>query len=103
MDYSLEVLLRVVKRKKEFEIRWPTHDDQKASAAPLENNRINEPLLQGVFAVTDGGRMACADFTNANLQNAYFEGYTQAVEVTNLFVFNFFRELIHAAVNYPGS
>ena len=47
--------------------------------------------------------MPCADCTNANLQNAYFEGYTQAVEVTKLFVFNCFGELIHAAVNYPGS
>ena len=36
MDYSLEVPLCVMKRKKEFEIRWPTHDEQKASAALLE-------------------------------------------------------------------
>lgn len=37
------------------------------------------------------------------LRNAYFEGFTQGVEVTNLFVFKFFRDLIHAAFKYLGS
>lgn len=36
------------------------------------------------------------------MQNAYYEGYTGNVEVTNLFVFNFLGEVIHAAVK-PGS
>lgn len=103
LDFSLEVLVRVVKREKDFEIKWPSYDEMKASASLLENNRINGGLLQGIFAVTDGGRMPCADYTDTNLQNAYFEGFTQGVEVTNLFVFNFFGELIHAAINYPGS
>ena len=105
MDYCLEVLLHVVKRKsrKEFEIRWPTVEEMKASSALLERNRVYRPFLKGVFAVTDGGRMPCADYTDTNLQNAYFEGYTQNVEVTNLFVWNFFGEIVHAAVNYPGS
>ena len=105
LDYGLEVLKRVVvqKEEKDYEIRWPSYEEMKASAALLENNRINGLLLTGVFAVTDGGRMPCADYTDCNLQNAYFEGFTQAVEATNLFVFNFFGELIHAAINYPGS
>ena len=47
--------------------------------------------------------MPCADYTDQDLQNAYYEGYTQSVEVTNLFVWNFYEEIIHAAVNYPGS
>lgn len=37
------------------------------------------------------------------MQNAYFEGYTQNVEVTNLFVRNVFGEIIHAAINFPRS
>ncbi|CDF33017.1 unnamed protein product [Chondrus crispus] len=37
------------------------------------------------------------------MQNAYFKGFTQGVEVTNLFVWNFYGELIHAAINFPGS
>ena len=105
MDYALEVILRVVKRKsqKAFEIRWPKIEEIRASASLLDHNRTYRPLLQGVFAITDGGRMPCADDTDIDLQNAYFEGFTQNVEVTNLFVWNFFGEIIHAAVNYPGS
>ena len=105
MDYALEVLKRVVcnRSRTEFEIRWPTHDEMKLSAALLEKNRVSGHWLKGVFAITDGGRMPCADYIDQDLQNAYFEGFTQGVEVMNLFVFNFFGELIHAAVNYPGS
>lgn len=36
-------------------------------------------------------------------KNAYYEICKQSVEVTNIFVFNFFGEIIHAGVNYPGS
>ena len=62
MDYSLEVLLRVVKRKhrKEFEVK-PTVPEMHASASLLQQNRTYGPLLRGVFAVTDGGRMPCVD------------------------------------------
>ena len=105
MDYSLEVLLHVIKRKnkKEFEIRWPRVEEMKASSALLEQNRVHGLLLRGVFAITDGGRMPCADYTDLDLKNAYFEGFTQNVEDTNLFVWNFFGEIIHAAINYLGS
>ena len=105
MDYSLQVLCRVVKRKsrKDFEVRWPNIEEMRASAALLEQNRIHGRLLQGVFGITDGGRMPCADYTDLDLQNAHFEGFTQNVEVTNLFLWSFFGEIIQAAVNYPGS
>lgn len=47
--------------------------------------------------------MLCADFQNLDLHNAYFEGYKKQVEVTNLFLWNFKGELIHAAMNFSGS
>ena len=59
--------------------------------------------MKGIFAVTDGARMPCAKFTDPNIQNAYFEGFTQGTEVTNLLVWNFKGEVIHAGINYPGS
>jgi len=64
---------------------------------------VNERFLKGFFGVTDGGRMPYANFTYPNLQNAYIEGFTQNVEIKNLFLFNFFGELIQAAINYSGS
>ena len=105
LDFGLEVLRRVVMNKEnvDFGIRWPEFEEMKESFSLLVENRIYGRLLEGVFASTDDGRMPCADYTDTSLQNAYFEGFTQGVEVTNLFVFNFYGELIHAAMNYPGS
>lgn len=40
--------------------------------------------------------MPGADLIDTNLQKAYFGGYTQGVGVNNLFVFNFFGELVFA-------
>lgn len=57
-------------------------------ASILETHRQYGPFLKGVFAVTNGGRMLCADYTNIDIQNAYFEGFTRNMEVTNLFVWN---------------
>ena len=69
MDYPLEVLLHVVKRKnrKEFEIRWHSVEEMKASSALLEQNTVHRRLLLGFFAISDAGRMPCADFTNLDL------------------------------------
>ena len=105
MDYALEVLLQDVKKKRlpAFEIRWPTVDEMKASALLLMRNRQYGPLLEGLFVVTDGSSMPCADYTNVNLQDSYFEGSTQEGQVTNLFVLDFFGEIINAAINFPGS
>eukprot|EP00171_Calliarthron_tuberculosum_P001424 IDg1424t1 len=85
LDYSLQVLERVVKRSDEvdFAIVWPDKEAKRKSAALLQRNRRLGPLLSGVFAIMDG--------------------FTQAVEVTNLFVWSFEGMIIHAAVNYPGS
>ena len=50
-----------------------------------------------------GERMPCATCTDRDVQNAYWEGFTQCDEVINLFVWNLVEEIIHAAVNFPGS
>lgn len=47
--------------------------------------------------------MTPVDYDDRDLQNAYYEEYIFSVEVTNLFVYNFRGELMHAEINYPGS
>ena len=47
--------------------------------------------------------MPCATYTNPNLQNAYWKGFNQANEVTNLIVWNFHGECIYVDVNFPLS
>lgn len=83
-----------------FQISSPGITETTEFAPFSQNRREIGRLLKDVIGVADGGILFCANFTDVNLQKAYFEGFTQAVEVTNLFVFNFFGELIQAAVNF---
>ena len=69
----------------------------------MERNRTFGRLLKGIFAVTDGARMPCAKYKCPMYQNAYFEGFKQGTEATNLLVWDFRGEIIHAGINYPGS
>ena len=105
LNYALEVLYRLVQNKNiaDFEIRWPSPAEMKSSCQLLESNRQNGFLLKGVFAVVDGARMPWATYADPKLQNAYWEGFTQGHEVTNLLVWNFYGEIIFAAVNFLGS
>jgi len=73
------------------------------SSALLANNRELGEILKGVFSITDGARMPCAVHDEPLLENAYWEGFTQGHEATNVFVWNFFGEVIHAGINFPGS
>ena len=105
LDFGLEVMQKIVRtyRDNHFRICWPSEHEMRNSASLLTRNRPYGRLLSGVFAVMDGGRMPCASYSDPDVQNAFWEGYTQAHEVTNLFVWNFYGELIFAAVNFPGS
>lgn len=69
----------------------------------LLRNRSDENLLKGVFATLDGARIPCAKYTDPLLENAIRKGFIKGHEVTNLFVWNFYGEIIYAAVNFPGS
>ena len=62
------------------------------SARLLQCNRQQGHILTGVFAVLEGSRMPCATYTEPDFQNAFWEGFTQCDEVTNLFVWNFYGE-----------
>lgn len=88
LDYALEVLYRVVRKPAnlEFAVTWPTESEMLSSAGLLETNRPLGPVLRGIFAVMDGGRMPCVSYTDPDLQNACWESFTQAEEVTKLFV-----------------
>lgn len=105
LNYSLEALWRAAKDRsnKDFEATWPTPAEMALSAALLQKNRANGAALKGIFGVTEGGRMPRAEHANQGLQNVYYEGHASSAEVTDLLAFNFFGELAHAAVNYPGS
>ena len=78
LEDALKVSLRVVKKgkNKELEIRWPTVEEMRLSADLLQSSVLNGYLLGDVYGSVDGGRMPCAHYVNADLQNAYFKGFT---------------------------
>lgn len=49
------------------------------------------------------GRILCAKYTDASIQNALYKEYTGNGEKNNLFVLDFKGELIHSAVNFQES
>lgn len=92
VDYGMEILFKVIKNKKDdkFNVKWPDEDGISEYNESLVHKIPNGRLLKGIFGVVDGVCLPCADSDDADLQNVYYEGYTSNVEVTNLFVFNFF-------------
>lgn len=105
LNYAMDVLLRMITKRgsNDFAVRWPCIEEIRYNAALLKAKRRYGIVLDRIFAVTDGARMSCVSFEEPQLQNAYYQGYNQKVEVTNLLVWAFTGEIIHAAVNYPGS
>lgn len=88
LDCSLEVILRMVKKKErvELEIRRPKPRGIQISISLLQSNLTFGPHLEGLFAVNDRVPMPRASLIACDLQNAYFEGFKKGVQVTNLFV-----------------
>ena len=72
-----------------FAVKWPDENQMRHSASLLEQNRNHGGLLSGIFAVMDGGRVLCSCNGDLNIQNDYWEGFTQSYEVTNPFVWDF--------------
>lgn len=104
-DYGFNLLLNTLRNKgvPQFCVSWPSVAEMDDSYQLLKKNRENVHLLPDVFCVIHGGRMPCADYEDKDLQNAFYEGYTGNLEVTNIFVFNFRGEIIHSGVKFPGS
>lgn len=74
------------------------------SAKSLEQSKPEAPTyLNGVFGVVDSGRLFCESCDDSNLHDSYFDGYTQLIEDTKLFVWNVYDEIINAAINYSDS
>lgn len=69
-------------------------------AKMLKDNRPNGELFFGIFGVTDGGRFPFVDYTKIDIQNGYYEAYKCTVDAANLFLYNFKKEIIHAAEKY---
>ena len=105
LNNASSVLLKAVQRVDLVKCRvpWPSVEEMETSTHSLQRNREFGPLLPGVFAVIDGGRMPVVKYEDDDLQNGYWEGFTQSHEDTNIFAFSFMGALIHGAINFPGA
>lgn len=102
MDYLPKVVYKMCPENASHTLRapWPLVHKMKESTALLKHNRPNGPLQGNIFAVVDGGRPPCATYIDPDIRDTYYKRYTQIVETINPLVYNFKREVIHAAMYY---
>ncbi|KAF0712305.1 hypothetical protein AaE_012062 [Aphanomyces astaci] len=81
-------------------VRWPSKALQRDWAV-LTNAK--EPLVEGVFAFVDGKNCRVQSPSNADLQNAHYNGWLHCVYVTGCLCFGVDGTLIWARHNCPGS
>lgn len=104
-DYSLKMLYKGSKEKIHAALKaeWPSVEKMNESVDNPYYNCPNENIQRGISEVVDGRRLPCATYKNLDMKNEYYKWYTGNVKETNLFVFNFFGVIIHAAINFSGS
>lgn len=73
-----------------------------ASCDNLMRNSPSGSLMNGIVEVVDGGRLPWPIYDDTDMRNLYYEGYTCIAKVTDLFVFNFFVNILHAGANFPS-
>lgn len=57
-----------------MKVTWPASPEMLESAALLRNYRERGTVPSGVFIVVDGGRLPCADYVDAEIQNEFHGG-----------------------------
>lgn len=104
-NYGLKVLYQTLKSSEHpaFQVQWPAVAEMKESARLLEDNRPNKSLLRNVFAVVDGERFPCADYVDSDIQNGYYKSYTYTVNISNLLVYTFKREIVYEDVHFSNT
>lgn len=97
---GMEALEITLKNIKLIQVRWPTELEME-DCAKLVRNR--EPLLPHSFGFVDGLNLPVLESSDAEIQNAYYNGWLAGCFVSNVFVFNSKGIIIYAAINKPGS
>ncbi|ETV67580.1 hypothetical protein H257_16306 [Aphanomyces astaci] len=95
-----DALWRTLKSIPDASIRWPSKFKQ-AYWASKSNAR--EPLVHGVFAFVDGKNLRVQEPSNADLQNAHYNGWLHCVFVTGVVCYGLGGTLIWGSHNCPGS
>ncbi|KZT56611.1 hypothetical protein CALCODRAFT_435526 [Calocera cornea HHB12733] len=98
--FGLDLLLRTLRAMGEARITWPKGDQFKELSDLVV---ARHPLLQGAFGSVDGLNLPTATSSDERWQNAQYNGWLHGHFTSNVLVFSTRGELIHAAINAPGS
>jgi hypothetical protein len=105
---TLSVLLRkaeialekTLQEEPDAEVRWPTLEEQREWALKVA---AKNPLVQGRWGFIDGKNIRVQAPTDADLQNAYYNGWLHAVLVTGTLCFGVDGTIVWFRHNCPGS
>ncbi|KAG9398808.1 hypothetical protein AC1031_014125 [Aphanomyces cochlioides] len=98
---NAEVALSLaLKELREAAISWPSIETQAQWALATQ---AREPLVTGVFGFVDGKNLRVQEPSNADLQNAYYNGWLHCVFVTGVLCYGIDGTMIWGRHNCPGS
>lgn len=105
ITFALKMLRKMFQRntKGVYRVKCPSLEKLDASSKLLAEDSPDVRLMKGILGTVDDGTMPCADYTDSDIQSAYYKGYRCEAEVASLFVFKFYGKFLHAAINYLAS
>lgn len=85
IDFTLSILLQVLRRLPEAEIRWPTEEEMWEFTDLIA---ARHSLLVGAFASIDGVRLPSTTSSDPEIENATYNGWTHTHGVNSVLVFS---------------
>jgi hypothetical protein len=85
IQFSLQVLLRVLRKMPAARIRWPQGDEFHELSDLIT---ARHPRLTGAFGFVDGLNLPVGVVADADLANAYYNGWLKANVASSVFVFS---------------
>jgi hypothetical protein len=100
LNFTIEVLHSLLRTMNTAAVRLPTVTERESYAANINKKY---PTLIGVWGFIDGLNLSIGSDGDANIQNAYYNGWYSDTCISNLFVFAADGTVSWMAVNAPGS
>ncbi|KAG6913460.1 hypothetical protein DXG01_006709 [Tephrocybe rancida] len=101
VTFALNILLGVLRRLEEAEIRYPTGDEEFQELNELIVAR--HPRLTGAFASIDGLKLPVQTSADEDVENATYNGWLSEHFVSSVLAFSPKGPIIAAKLNAPGS
>ena len=85
INFSLEILLEILRRLKDAQVRWPKGDEfMELNALAL----VRHPLLHGAFGTLDGLNLPVQESADDEIENATYNGWLHSHFVSSVLAFS---------------